>query len=265
MRAPTLPALLALALVAPSASAGVVVVDAQGGGAFTNLQSAATAAAAGDILLVRSGVYDALQLNAKPLVVVADAGATVSVTNGVRISGLTSQQTVVLSGIEVRGGTALHALQVTNCQGPVRVDTCVLLGAAGIVLPGPSDFCTQCLPDDQLNLEGGDGARVANSADVSFAVCTLRGGTGQSMRPCSRRGGNGLDSTASFVSAYDSTFQGGDSGVDNGQILGLDCIYDAARGATGARVSYLQTSSRDAQGRVVLGTPRVFVLLDAVY
>ena len=72
-------ALLGFLLFGASAQASVLVVDASGGGAFTSLQAAVDAAASGDLLLVKGGVYSGFTADGKALTIVEDSGHAASV------------------------------------------------------------------------------------------------------------------------------------------------------------------------------------------
>ena len=76
--------LLAIALLVPAASAGVIVVDPAAGPGFdfTLLSDAIDAAVTGDVILLRSGTYDgSFEIGAQAVSIVADAGAVVHITN----------------------------------------------------------------------------------------------------------------------------------------------------------------------------------------
>ena len=70
--------LLALALLVPAASAGVIVVDPAGGHGsdFTQLDDAIAAAVSGDVILLRSGAYDGgFKIGDQAISLVADQDA----------------------------------------------------------------------------------------------------------------------------------------------------------------------------------------------
>jgi len=116
---------------AMSARAGVIVVDSSGGGQFTNLQMAVSAASNGDTLLVRVGGYSSFTVDGKSLSIVATSGATVTVFGSIVVQNLAADQSVVLAGLKVTGATTTAmsdtpgvALYATANAGPLRVHDC---------------------------------------------------------------------------------------------------------------------------------------------
>src|SRR5437867_7856524 len=93
-----------LLLLAPAARAGnVLVVDASGGGAFTQIQPAVDAAADGDTILVKSGTYGSFVVGDKGLAIVGDAGASVQVAGAIRARNLAAGRTLVLENLDATG------------------------------------------------------------------------------------------------------------------------------------------------------------------
>ena len=72
-------------VLATPARADVLVVDAAGGGQYTDIQSAVLAAQDGDVVLVRTGVYGPFDVRAKALDIVAYEGADVRVVGTTRV------------------------------------------------------------------------------------------------------------------------------------------------------------------------------------
>lgn len=92
----------------PPALGGVHVVDSQAGAGFdfTDIQAAVDNALPGDLILVRSGTYPAFAVDAKPLTVTADSGATVILEGTgtlVSVRNLPTGSSFVLDGIQGRG------------------------------------------------------------------------------------------------------------------------------------------------------------------
>ena len=91
----------ALALLSTTAAADVLVVDETGGGDFVGVQGGINGANDGDTVLVKSGDYGRLWVTGKSLNIVADRGAQVHIDGAIRVRGLTIDQGVTISGIEV--------------------------------------------------------------------------------------------------------------------------------------------------------------------
>ncbi|MEM7309841.1 MAG: hypothetical protein AAF682_24405 [Planctomycetota bacterium] len=202
--------MLLLALATCSALGQVWIVDDDDPGAdFTAIQAAVDFAADGDVVLVRSGVYDGFSVAAKSLDVVGIGPVgTVDLDLGfVEVTGLTAGQRVVLSGLtagkaqSIPGGAA--RLLVDGNQGSVWIQRCLFHGR-----------------DDGdpfgLALGNSSGARVIGSAHVVFSACELRGGEGFSdeyeLGFGSYPGAPGLDAIGSQVAVYDGALRGGDGG-----------------------------------------------------
>ncbi len=142
-----------LILLSPAAALqSVWVVDqALGAGTdFSNLQAAVDAAAPGDVLLVRSGIYPPFFLDGKGLTIAADTGAGVWVSPawtgysaGARITDVPAGQTAILRGLHFDGSLApatftTVALRIEGCVGTVWVEDCVLASGS------PSLRITDC-------------------------------------------------------------------------------------------------------------------------
>jgi hypothetical protein len=162
-------------LATPVLRAGVLVVDASGGGDFTTLSAAVAAAAGGDTILVHSGQY------VEPAPVVID-GKTLYVTGywspgnpgaklkpGIIVRNLQPGQRVVLQQLAITGSSASagvapgSALALLNNNSHVRVQSCGLVGGAGGSNPYPG---------------GAAAVTVKDSLSSAFAGCTLSGGGG---------------------------------------------------------------------------------------
>ncbi len=103
---------LGLVVIAPQvvAQGKVIVVDATGAGAFTDLRAAVDAANDGDLVLVKDGLYDTFRIEGKSLTVTADLGANVEMLNWMpaEVFTLAPGQRVVVRGLRSTGitGTA---------------------------------------------------------------------------------------------------------------------------------------------------------------
>jgi hypothetical protein len=214
--------------LAAIARGSVIVVDAAGGGQFTQIAPAIAAAQSGDTILVRSGTYSGFTVPDKSLSIVADDGAQVTVAGSAFITTLSASNTVVLAGLHVAqpgagpSGTPLPALLVTNVAGAVRVQGCTLTGAPGSQANGGSD--------------AGAGAEVSGGGltRVAFVDCTLHGGNGGACDFCDRmpEGGPGIDVLVTRVALYDCTLVGGNGGYT---VAGFSGTIFGGRGGDGAR------------------------------
>ena len=122
-------ACLALVLTPALYADDVLVVDASGGGAYTDLQAAADAASDGDILLVKQGNYGPLNVLGKGLTISADVGHIVTIFGGIVIRSTEPDQPTNLIGLRSLGGfdasdLTEHGAIFNGCDGPVRVEGC---------------------------------------------------------------------------------------------------------------------------------------------
>lgn len=199
--------LLALFVLPAVAQADVLVVDASGGGDFTDLQLAVDSSAPGDVLLLREGSYGAPMLFGLDLALVADAGAEVVVTGRTLVSGMTEDQTLLLSGIRFEGPIYDPALTVQVCEGAVRLQGCDIRGFDGLPFNGVGDVD-----------ESGIGLLLYNNRDVALSGCNVVGGAGSDHLPntgFTLYAGNGsaaIDSTMTMLTIYRCTVTGGRGG-----------------------------------------------------
>ncbi|MBK6939174.1 MAG: hypothetical protein IPH13_03070 [Planctomycetes bacterium] len=183
-----------VAALARSASPGVIVVDAaQGPGfEFATVAQAIDAAADGDVLLVRQGVYGGtlpITINAKSLTIVADTAANVLLTHPLRIVNLAPTQSVVLRGLRIETATDVtDAIDLTGNLGTVWIeDTSVTaFGGRGALSLSDSAHCVV--------------VRSAGTGGVAPSTGNSFGGRGCFVQ--------GFAST-SHLSAFESQFVGG--------------------------------------------------------
>lgn len=205
---------LALALgsmFAATARADVIVVDSTGSGDFIQINLAVSAAVDGDLVLVKSGSYNAFLIPDRAVSVVADEGALVTITGYVAVLDLKAGATVLLSGLHA---TALDdvapALYVVNNQGTVRIQDSSFRGYT------PDD-----MPFDGFSPmpPGGEGAWIHDSRDVALVNTSIiggEGGTAENYAFClcvSGRGGDAMQVVHSRVSFFNATIQGGNGGM----------------------------------------------------
>lgn len=199
---------LLLALLAGTrlARAGVIVVNASGGGHHTDLPAAILAASDGDVLLVKAGTYSGFTIQNKAVDVVADSGTTPVITGSVTIRDLAATQTVTLTGLKVQPAASMTgttpALYLFGNTGAVRLQG---VDVRGFDRPGCS--VTQ----------GQRGLYVQTSSDVFVVRSSIRGGRGAQDFGYSGEGGEGLWTIQSSVALYDCSVTGGPGGdVDPG-------------------------------------------------
>ena len=203
---------------AADVNADVIVVDASGGGAFTDIWDAIEAAADGDTVLVKSGTYaptspfgDTVTIS-QSLVLIAEAGASVTVQTGaatveMRIQDLPAGSAVVVRGIDFEFIT----IEVRDNAGHVRFEDCSFEGRRGYQMGSP--------PFE--GVPGDPGALVENSASVVFQDCDLQGGRGKdadggTFYELPSAGGPGLVASGSDVVVSGTTVTGGIAGENSG-------------------------------------------------
>jgi hypothetical protein len=188
-------AALVLALCAGAQAQGTVLVVSVDtpppapGVDFAQIHEAVAAAPAGAILLVRAGTYEAVTIDGKSLVIIADG--VVDVTDGIVVRNLTADDSVVLRGLSATGASGTAGLEIDGCAGPVWVEACQVTGVFGIAK--------------------GEGVRVTTSLATSLVRCELQGGSiaagGFIQGPY---GAAGLRVAGSVVAAWSLTSTGGD-------------------------------------------------------
>ena len=225
--------------LAAFAAGDVLVVDAAGGGDYTQIQQAVLAAGEGTVILVESGDYAAVRVVGKGLAILADEGADVRVLGGVVVEQTLAEQRVILAGLKIIGlhnnaGATPEALTLHLARGPVRVEDCTLDGADGLiphVIPWGADACT-----------------AFAALDLSFVGCTLRGGRGIetfTIGGDENRGGTALATQLSKVALHECELRGGDGGTGCS-----GCCYSGGLGGHGA---HLEDSTLLAQASAFFG------------
>lgn len=219
--APTLPGFLlaaSLSLIASSATSQsrILTVDDDAPADFASITGAIAAAAAGDVVLVRSGDYEPFVIDGIGISLVADEGASVHVhaTTGPLVSvirNVPAGQRVVVRGVRFSVGTRLMLLgpllHVDNCAGVVWVEDTVVDS-----VPGVPTFYT---------LGQRESARVENSPQVVLVASTFRGSTG-SATAGNEIGSRGLRAFGSSVFMHGCTVYPGGTVVAGG--TGMEAI-----------------------------------------
>jgi hypothetical protein len=256
-----------LLLTTPIAAQQVIVADASGlGGHTSSLPHALTLAAPGDIVLLREGAYGLGwgQHLSKPLSIVAEAGATVTIVGNLIIEQLAPGESVFLRGVTLRAGEWHDAgLLVRDCQGTVFVEDCELLGYGGWGVPafaadGAADVVLSCSSIEGGSASGfyvavGPVAVVVEHSRVSLYDCLVVGGSSTCKSSTCYAGSPGIWARSGTVIAQGCTLTGGEAGPatwtlfgwigppgGNGLLLGqgqpdvqlLDCSLEAGHTMT---------------------------------
>ena len=197
--------LLSLVLLAPAsfAQGHVLVVDAAGGGTYTQIAAALQNAAPGDVLLVKAGSYSGFAVANQDVSIVGDVSANVQINGTVQVRNLAATKSVLLHRLRAFGATSPSAndgpgITLKNGFGPVRLQECFAQGAAGmpgVRVEGSSNvalWMTQGFGGSQWP-NSGEGV-LANGNAIAVYECDLEGApggapTGQSPPAC--YGGNG--------------------------------------------------------------------------
>jgi hypothetical protein len=193
------PAVAMIGLLAATSSANVLVVDAFGGGNYTQIQAAVDAAVDGDTILVKSGAYNSFGVIDKELAIVGDAGSYVHILGVIRARNLEAGKTLLLENLNARGvfgyGDSAYGLFLSNIQGCVRVENCTFIG------------------DETPNFGsyvGADGIRIEACNDVVLTRTSGVGGSGGlTQEPGELPSGAGMHAQSSTFAIYDSTLEGG--------------------------------------------------------
>lgn len=183
---------LALALLAALPLSGQAwIVDAQlGPGAhFAAIQPAVDAAAAGDLVLVRSGQYAGFALLGKSLSVCADSAAVVDVDGPLLVRHVAADERVLIQGLRFTSLPFQAPSTVELCAGPIWLERCAFT----------------C-----LNLGWGqppNALRIRSAAEVALIECSAKGSTASGASA-----GHGLTIESARVLAFQCAFEGGSQG-----------------------------------------------------
>jgi hypothetical protein len=257
------PAALAAVLVglfATTSFADVLVVDASGGGNYTQIQAAVDAAVDGDTILVKSGSYVSFVVDDKALTIVGDTGASVQVAGAARVRDLSASKTFVLQRVTATGtgsGDTLYGLYLSNDSGHVRIESCTFTGAAfgvgngydAIRVDSCLDFAltrtiatgggSPTYPSSCCNYVGGAGLH-ATSSTLTIYLSTLHGGNGAGNSNVNGgSGGVGCSASTTSLFASGSSFIGGDGGEAGAPSLGES---DGGNGGDGMQLSSASTA-----------------------
>ncbi|MBI5851728.1 MAG: hypothetical protein HZB39_11985 [Planctomycetes bacterium] len=212
---------LLAALAVPTFAQSTWIVDAAGGGHFTDLPAAVTAAAPGDTLIVRAGGYTAPTIT-RGLIV--RGSPSVRVTSGrLAIRGLPASEFCSIFSMAMELG-----FDVESCPGAVHVDSCGISGPGRHVQFGSSGylFGSALIFDSRQVIlrncavwttSGFAAALDAYSSSMLLVRCSISGRppSGGSWNSSSTPGTPGLFASDSLVSLEGCTIQGGGDGFYN--------------------------------------------------
>lgn len=216
----SLAVLVAFFLPATHTQADVWVVDAAGGGDFTEIQAAIDASMDGDTILIRPSPtrYASFDILGKGLHVSGVEGALVQVGSAY-IEAVPAGMTVALSGLDLLGTAArLAAVRVLHTDATVRLTNCVATHVANLQ---PTIFLVRANDVTLIDCEiwNGRGIRpmmsglYAMQSRVAVYGGSIRGADGESnMWTPSGSGSPAIHLQASLVFLQDVSVRGGDGG-----------------------------------------------------
>ena len=154
---------------------------------FPTVDLAVDAAQPGDVILVRPGFYGSLLVD-KGVSIAAFGEGTVFI-GPVAATGISSSETLALSGLTCRSNNSTPALTVDRCAGEVRVQSCRILGNGS---------------------SAGRASRVVSSSNVTFSDSEAIGGGGPASYCASADGGDAVELVDADAYFYSSSLTGGD-------------------------------------------------------
>lgn len=173
---------IALSVAALAQGSVWVVDDTPGPGVdFASIQAAVTAAADGDVILVRDGTYAGFSLGSTSLALIADTAATVTVTGTVSIyPSLTAS--IALRGFDVApvvsNPGAPQALNLSGWGGPVWIEDCTFTGHCAIQFTSRVTFVRCTFTGTSVGMPNLPFAVWASNASIQIFDSTLQGATG---------------------------------------------------------------------------------------
>ncbi len=228
MKAPFL-ATAALAGLALSVQAETYLVASDGSGDFTSVSAAQIAAAPGDVIVVRAGVYAGAATVTDSLTIVAEQSQSAILSGSLVVNQLPAGASVVIRGMILDSGLGgASNFSVNDSQGQVSFEDC-LIAAGGLSLFGATDAlritnssatlsrCTLLNSGGQLATDAAT-LRVVDSS-VNLYDCLVVGATGSPSL-------DGLTSillegnVGSTLFASGCTLSGGDGGVGTQDAMG---------------------------------------------
>lgn len=189
------------------ATEDVLIVDALGGSAYAVISTAVTAAADGDLILIRPGVYaEAVEVNGIGLSIVARDAGSVAVES-LSIRNAPAGSLTDFSGLELPSGFLIE-----DCAGDVQLQDCTV---------PPTTWLAPSPPNVNFPLFANCGTsssrqRVLGSQRVTITDCAFTGADGDRNAFDGYPGHHGLLIESSVVSLYACSLTGGDGGEEGG-------------------------------------------------
>jgi hypothetical protein len=163
-----LAALGAVVLLSPAALATTWIVNASGGGNFTDIQTAIGASQPGDVLLVQPGTYAPFALD-RGLSIIGYGACNVSGT--ITIAGVPAAQTAALVRIEAA------LLDIQGCDGTVLVQDTQQLQSISVASSPDVRFARVVVPVGTPSLTPLE-ALVLSDSRLEAVSSNIRGGSG---------------------------------------------------------------------------------------
>lgn len=182
---------------------------------FSNVQAAIDAAADGDILLFRDGIYSFANLGAKSLTLVADVGAAPKVTAPIRSEGAVGR--ILLKGIKVWGDPAvivsspLAGISIEDSDLRWDPSAGFTLGPRVVVTSAAFVSVARTLMSGATSSSGA-ALTVQGTPAVTIYGGSFTGGSG-SGGIGTPAGGPGIRLDGGFTFASGATFKGGQGGT----------------------------------------------------
>jgi len=237
--------LLALALLVPAASAGVIVVDPAGGHGtdFMKLDDAIAAAVSGDVILLRSGAYDGgFKIGDQAISLVADEDAVVHLSNPV-LGDPTERALWV--GSHVPGVMVVSGLTLST---PVGGGEPLL--AFGDEVPGSQIFIQDCT----VPASAAVGMEMTNGSPVSVIRCNVTGSSAilnpAPGQPPLAEGNPAMSVFAGPLAVFGGFLSGGDS-LKAGIYGGLP--FDGQEGGSGVQIKNGDSALKVFAGSICVG------------
>lgn len=186
---------------AAAAQSTLVVDNGAPPGAYTTIQGAVDAAADGDTILIKSGSgsYGGFTVTGdhiNQLNIVADTNAIFTINGPVSIDDIHPRGNISFHRVKIAPALKTPAsVSIYNCAGNIWFTQCIIDGHSG---PGDDE-------GDKRAVQAG------YCLSVIFSNCSVSGGHSLVNASVSGVGGRAITANATNISAWNTTFTGGDS------------------------------------------------------